>query len=53
MKQSIDLELYVPSEATLEKLRRALCGEYDVAENTTTAITTSSETQIKERKNES
>ena len=53
MKQSTNNEPFIPSEKTLEKLRCALRGDYDNPENTTTAINTPSENQIKERNNQS
>ena len=54
MKQSTNHEPYVPSKETLEKLRRALNGEYDTAEESTAVTTTTtSENQIKEGNNQS
>ena len=51
-RTSTDREPFVPSKETLEKLRRALRGEYDTTEESTTVtITTPSENQINERNN--
>ena len=52
MKQSIDREPFVPSEKTLEKLRRALRGDYDTVETPTTDTTAPLENQTKERKDQ-
>ena len=52
-KSIIDRENFIPSKKTLEKLRRALNGEYDTTEESTTATTSQSENQIKERNNQS
>jgi len=51
-KSIIDCENFIPSKETLEKLRRALNGEYDTTEESTTATTSRSENQIKERNNQ-